>query len=305
MNGYQTAYYKYHYPAEFMAAVLKSEFSKTSSDDKKVEIYKNEAKRLGINILTPDINDSEDYFSALNDDTIVMGLAAVKGVGEKAVNNIIESRGSKPFRSFADFLCRTNSNFVRKDVIQALAKAGCFDSLKVFRRVAHDLYADIRVKSKKHLERYGNLDDFNCVSIDENYEWDKKEKIRAELDTLGECISGSFNDLYDGFFTDRGKDFKTIKKLPDGVVVNVEVIVDEVLTSIIQNGKNKGSVYGRVNLLDKNKEAISMIIWADHWKKVKNSFVEGNLIKANCRINIYKDAHSLILERVEAVKAKV
>lgn len=310
INGYHTAYYKYHYPAAFMAAVLKSEVAKASSNKEKIRIYKKEAERMGIKIITPDINNSGEFFTASDKSTIRMGIATITGVGTKAVQNIIETRNEHKFMSFADFLYRTNSSIVRKNVIQPMAKAGCFDSFIITRKSAHDFYNDIRVKGHKHAEKkavtgadsWTIMEDFKINLEGFNDEWTKKDILNGELETLGEYVSGTIDDMYGGFFTGNGVSFKSLKKMADKTPVRVEAVVESISEARIQKvGKNKGNVYARCTLIDKNKDTVQMTIWANMWKKIKEKNIEGKPICALCRINVYKGTNTLILDNIEKI----
>jgi len=126
MISYQTAYLKAHYPAHFMAALLTSE--KDNRD--KIIKYINDCKEMGIRVLPPDINQSRKIFRA-NENCIRFGLAAVKNVGEGAIESIIECRTEKgPFKSFEEFCMRIDSRKVNKRVIESLIKCGCFDAVE-------------------------------------------------------------------------------------------------------------------------------------------------------------------------------
>lgn len=310
INGYHTAYYKYHYPAAFMAAVLKSEVAKASSNEAKIKLYKQEAARMGIKIVTPDINKSEEFFSVSDKTTIRMGLAAVKGVGKKAVQDIVKMREEKLFSSFADFLYRTTSNVVSKRVIQPLAKAGGFDSLNIFRKDAHEFYSAIRIKANKYAEKQAEsgvdswdlLNGFVFEAEGFGQEWSKQDILRGELETLGEYISGNVNDLYNGFFTGNGVTlFRKIKKMADKTPVRIEAIIESIVQAKTQTGKNKGSVFARCSLVDANKDSIQMTIWSNVWKKIKEKKLEGKPIRATCRVNIYQGTSTLVLDSIEKI----
>jgi len=309
LNGYHTAYYKHHYPAAFMAAALKSEVEKQSSSEEKIKLYKKEAARMGIKIVAPDINKSGEYFTVANDKTIIMGLAAVKGVGVKAVQNIIETRNEHPFTSFADFLYRTKSSLVRKNVIQPLAKAGCFDSFGITRKAAFTYYADIRTKANKHAEKHAKsgmdawklMDDFEFTTDDFDNEWAKRDILIAEGETLGDYVSGDINDLYGGFFTNKGTPLKRLKKLAEGTPIRVEVIVENVTQPKTKSGKNKGKVYGSCTVVDKNQNSATMKVWPEMWKYVNDKIVTGKPIRALCKVNVYKGNHMLVLNSLEEV----
>ena len=123
--SYWTAYLKANYPAEYMAALLTS----VSGDKDKSALYLNECRRMGINVLPPDVNASTAMFTPVGND-IRFGLAAVRNVGTNVVDAIVEARTAKDaFTSFADFLRKVPVNVCNKRVIESLIKAGAFDSL--------------------------------------------------------------------------------------------------------------------------------------------------------------------------------
>lgn len=141
--GYRTAYYKYYAPAAFLAAKLNAETSKSTGTEEDIEIIKKDAKSFGIQITPCDINVSKKYYALKDRRTIVTGFSAIKGLGEKALEALIQHQ---PYKSFEDFLDRTPSTTVNKSVVVALAKAGAFDSLGIGRKYAAEHYAQIRTE---------------------------------------------------------------------------------------------------------------------------------------------------------------
>ncbi len=134
--AYQTAYLKTHYPVYFMSAVLTNEMGNTD----KIVKYINECRDLGIEILPPDINQSELNFTPAiprpgdSISRIRFGLAAIKNVGENAIKVILEARHSQgPFQSIFDLAERVDARALNKRMLESLIKAGCFDSLKAKR----------------------------------------------------------------------------------------------------------------------------------------------------------------------------
>lgn len=312
LNGYHTAYYKHHYPAAFMASVLESEVSKASSPVRDANLieYKKEAQRLKINIKPPDINHSGQYFTVLDDNTIITGLAAVKGVGDKAVQEILKVRGEHPFKSFEDFLLRTSSRLIRKDVIQALAKAGCFDSLAITRKNAHDKYDIYRTSANAHAKKVAGdgrnpwdvLNDFSVSKdkVDVNDEWPVKMKLQGEQETLGEYVSGDANDMYDGFFTgDQVTPLVKLKGLSEGRSIRTESVISNVKQDKLKKGKNAGRVYAKCTLTDVDGNSAQMTVWPEQWLKLKEVLSVGRPIRAICKVNIWNDTSSLVLERLE------
>ena len=129
--AYQTAYLKANYPSEYMAALLSANLSSTD----KLELYMGECKRMGIRVLSPDINESQMRFSSNAKGDIRFGLAAIKGVGEGAVNAIIAEREKNgPFKDIYDFCERANYSAINRKCFENIAMSGGFDSIIDFSR---------------------------------------------------------------------------------------------------------------------------------------------------------------------------
>ncbi len=156
--SYQTAYLKAHYPSEYMAALL----SRNLSDIKKISFFMDESKRMGIPVLGPDVNESYLRFASDAEGNIRFGLAAVKGVGEAAVESIIaERKAGGKFKSVYDFMERVNLQSVNKKTIENLALSGALDALAGFPRstffAADAKSGDGEGIFLETLVRYGNL----------------------------------------------------------------------------------------------------------------------------------------------------
>ena len=129
--AYQTAYLKANYPSEYMAAVL----SRNLTNVEQLTVYMNECKRMDIKVLGPDINESMRTFSANREGDVRFGMAAVKGVGEAAVESIIAERtAGGPFKDIYDLVERINYQQVNRKCLENLAYAGAFDSIVDFHR---------------------------------------------------------------------------------------------------------------------------------------------------------------------------
>ena len=125
--AYRTAYLKYYYPVEFMAALISSVMGNTNQ----VSLYIQECKRLGIDILSPDINESYNKFT-VSQNKIRFGLSAVKNVGENFIKAIVKARESGRFKGFTDFIERiekVDSSVMNKRAVESLIKCGAMDSL--------------------------------------------------------------------------------------------------------------------------------------------------------------------------------
>lgn len=151
--SYQTAYLKAHYPAEFMAAVL----SRNISDIKKIGFFMDECKRMGLKVLVPDINESYARFTVNPEGHIRFGMAAIKGVGESAVEHIIEVRHKGGiFKDIYDLVERINLTIVNKRCLEALALSGGFDSFSNIRRYQYFENQGNGSNFIEQLIRYGN-----------------------------------------------------------------------------------------------------------------------------------------------------
>ena len=150
--AYQTGYLKAHYPAEFMAANMSRNLSNITEIAKLME----ECKRMKMNVLGPDVSESYAKFTVNKSGNIRFGMAAVKGVGEGAVQDIIKARQGGEFKDIYDFVERVNLQSVNKKNLEALAMAGAFDSFKKHTRSQFFAPDENDVTFVEKLIRYGN-----------------------------------------------------------------------------------------------------------------------------------------------------
>ncbi|MCM8799272.1 MAG: DNA polymerase III subunit alpha [Candidatus Omnitrophica bacterium] len=198
--SYRTAYLKANYPVEFMTALLNSE---KSNSDKIVE-YVNEANRMNIKVLPPDINESLADFTVVDDNTIRFGLLAIKNVGEAAIESIIKARNiKKKFLSLEDFCESVDSRQVNRKVIESLIKCGAFDSFGLYRAQMMKILDGVlqqasriqQEKNKGQLSFFDNINDNSfrkTSSLDDTSikEWPQPQLLAFEKEMLGFYISG-------------------------------------------------------------------------------------------------------------------
>ncbi|MDI6631807.1 MAG: DNA polymerase III subunit alpha, partial [Thermoanaerobacteraceae bacterium] len=196
MVAYQTAYLKANYPVEYMAALLTS--VRDNSD--KVAAYVEECRRLGIAVLPPDVNESRRNFTVVPGG-VRFGLAAIKNVGETAVEAIIAARNEGgPFRDFGDFCSRINPRVINRRVLESLARAGAFSSLGHTRsQVLAVLDGGLELaqrsakeKDSHQLSLFGDLENNGYdIRIDATREeFPQQELLKMEKELLGLYISG-------------------------------------------------------------------------------------------------------------------
>ncbi|MDH3305570.1 MAG: DNA polymerase III subunit alpha [Gammaproteobacteria bacterium] len=129
--SYQTAYLKAHYPASFMAAVMSADLQNTD----RLVTLKDDCRQLGLKLLAPDINRSAFQFSVADDDTILYGLGAIKGVGHAAIDSLIAERDANgPFASLAEFCRRVDHEKINRRALEAMVKSGAMDGFGETRR---------------------------------------------------------------------------------------------------------------------------------------------------------------------------
>ncbi len=196
--SYWTAYLKANYPAEYMAAVLTS----VKDDKDKMAIYLNECRRMKIQVLPPDVNESEATFTPVGDD-IRFGLNAIRNVGIHVVDAVVAARREQGrFTDFGDFMDKVSALVCNKRVVESLIKAGAFDSLGHRRRAlvaihetAVDQYADIkRNEAIGQDSLFGGLDDESGgfgvnIAVPDIDDWDKQTLLGHEREMLGLYVS--------------------------------------------------------------------------------------------------------------------
>jgi DNA polymerase-3 subunit alpha len=195
--AYQTAYFKANYAVEFMAALLTSE----TGDTDKIVKYVEECRAMGIQIQPPDVNVSAVQFSVAGD-TIRFGLAAIKNVGETAIEAILKPRAAGgPFRSLTDFCARVDLRLVNRRVLESLIKAGAFDSVGPTRaHLLATLDAAMETGQRQQRDREeGQVSLFDLgaaappaatAEVPIVPEWDTDQLLAGEKEVLGFYISG-------------------------------------------------------------------------------------------------------------------
>jgi DNA polymerase-3 subunit alpha len=197
----QTAYIKAHYPVEFYATLLSIERESTD----KITKYIADAKKHGIEVLQPDINESETDFTVLSEKQIRFGLGAIKGVGQIAIDSVLEARKQGGiFKDLFDLCARTNTRTANKRVLEAFVKAGAFDGFKIHRA---SLFAAIDEalnmgsaiqktrddNQNSFFELLGQDDDsFNVrtITYPDEKPWPRLTELRYEKETIGFFVTG-------------------------------------------------------------------------------------------------------------------
>ncbi len=299
--SYWTAYLKANYPAEYMAALLTS----VKDDKDKSAIYLNECRRMKIQVLPPDVNESEATFTPVGND-IRFGLTAVRNVGANVVDGIVSAREEKGrYVDFNDFMSKVPALVCNKRVIESLIKAGAFDDMKHRRRAlvtvhetAVDQYVDIkRNEAIGQDSLFGGLDDdaggFGItVAVPEIDEWDKMTLLGHERDMLGLYVSdhpllGLEHVLSQGTDCTIGQ-LMLDEERPDGTVLTISGLVTAVQRKITK----RGDAWAMVTLEDLDG-AIDVLMFPSAYTLAGPHLVEDAILTVKGRLSRSKDQPEL------------
>ncbi|MBQ3665390.1 MAG: DNA polymerase III subunit alpha [Lachnospiraceae bacterium] len=268
--SYQTAYLKYYYPVEYMAALMTS----VIENNAKVSEYIASSKSMGIHLLPPDINEGESGFS-VSGKSIRYGLMAIKSIGRNIIDSIIEERNTNgKYKSFKDFIERNLDRDLNKRTVRNLIMAGAFDSFEYNRRqlitVHVQVMDQIAEENKKSIT--GQMSMFDFVSEEEKEQFDmkypdlseyeKEEKLAYEKEVLGIYLSGHPLEDYEEKLRKNVKSYsKDFVEEEDGTMVvtdnqytSIGGMVEDIVIKNTRTGKTMAFVtiedlYGTVEVL--------------------------------------------------------
>ncbi|AKK11437.1 DNA polymerase III subunit alpha [Corynebacterium uterequi] len=302
--SYWTAYLKANYAPEYMAALL------TSVGDKKDKsaIYLADCRHLGIKVLPPDVNESEQDFIAVGED-IRYGLGAIRNVGHEVVASIVATRDTKGhFTSFGDYLDKIDLLPCNKRITESLIKAGAFDSLGHPRKglmLIQEDAVDSVLTTKKAADR-GQFDLFaglggeaedNVFGIDvPDQEWERKHELALEREMLGLYVSGH---PLDGF--EEAIDAQTNTPLTAILAKEVhnkqELIIGGLISAVDRRvSKKDGSPWAIVTVEDHHGASVEILVFSQLYSMVATSIVEDNIILAKVHVTIREDRTSLFCD---------
>lgn len=314
--SFTTAYLKAHYPIEFLLANLMSEVqsgAKVAAEN--IDKIKREIKAMDVKILPLNINTSTMTYELVGSNQLMTGFDALKFVGKEAIEDILAKR---PFKSFDDFMLRTNAHFVRSNTIQALIATGCFDGFGLSRKVMFLYCSDYRKKLQVWLKKHDpNKETFQYPWPVEK-EWDMSELYALEKKSLGEAfICGKAVAYGNGkFFNGKGAiAFRDAKEMLNRD--QISSVVGEIKSIFELRVKKAGSKFlgqpmMKATIEDASGEQMSLTVFPDAWKRVqkrvkelggKGKFEPGYAIHFSGSINVYDDETGLVLEDLYSICA--
>ena len=330
--AYRTAYLKCYYPTEFFSSMMNSVIGSQS----KVPYYIDECKKRKINVLKPDINKSFARFTVDGND-IIFGLAAIKNVGEGAINAITNEREKNgKFQSFTDFCERIAGEQVNKKCIESLILSGAFDEvdshnrstlLSSFENILDQINSDRRrgLSGQMNIFDIGKTDDntknSSAYSYIEVEERPKIELLEKEKEMLGFYVSGhpldDYRDLITNISSVSSIDFASLymdetddenttimnniepdnQKLSDGKYVRVVGLISNVRTKVTRNN----DIMAFVDLEDLDG-TISLIVFSKTYVQYKNLIYDEAIVFVEGRLNIKEgDEPSIIATKIRLV----
>lgn len=261
--AYQTAYLKYYYPVEFMTALLNS----VRDTQEKISEYILTCRKMGITVLSPDINEGECLFS-VSGSSIRYGLSAIKSMSELTIRNIEKERVKNGgFTSLRNFISRMKGKLANKRVIECLIKAGAFDNLygtrkqmlQIYNQIMNDVSQELKNTIEGQVSLFEVVNDTKMELNDTEYpnvgEFDDQILLNFEREVLGVYISGhpldKYQDIWKHTVTVNALDLRWEEennntKLKDGI----EVIVGGMIVSVTRKHTRKNELMAIIRIED-------------------------------------------------------
>jgi DNA polymerase III subunit alpha len=311
--SYWTAYFKAHYPVEYMASVMNSRLDHT---DKVVNAI-NECSKLNIPVLLPDVNLSGEFFTIdkVNGPrpSLRFGLAAVKNVGEGAVRPMVEERKKNgPYLSIDDFCRRADVSSLNRRTLESLVKAGAFDSLgprgavlAAIDQIIATAQLETRMRNSGQTSMFGALDPaadgqgapgIPLNGLDAGVE----EKAAWERELLG--VSLSYNPLFTLASIDAGDAICSLDELDEELQGQSLTLVGHV-SSLTERYTREQKKFVIVSL-DLLGGPVETLVWPDVLERTQPVWQEGRLVKVTGKLRVRGDQFSLACDQVEEFVAK-
>lgn len=305
MISYQTAYLKTHFPHYFMAALMTHEMGDTDKTLKNI----NECKDMGIQVLPPDVNKGKVGFNVV-DNKIIFGLAAIKAIGEKVVDKLIECRNKEgEFLSLLDFCTKMESSSLNRRSMENFIKAGAFDWTTQSREFMNDILEETLKHAQKEKDRIasGQIELFATtstissparreVSTYEQKEWPINIKLAHEKEALGFYLSGHPLEKFRSELKRLGT--LTINEIK-GKTNSTNVIVAGVITMLKLKNTKKGDRYASF-VLEDMLDTIEVLVWPDIYQKHMQVLNSDDPVVINGKLDINEERCNLIANTIDS-----
>jgi DNA polymerase-3 subunit alpha len=305
MTSYWTAYLKAHYPAAFMAALMTSD----QDDTDRLSIEITECKRMGLEVLPPDVNESFAEFAVVpGQNQIRFGMNAVKNVGTNAVETILAARKEGgEFASIEDFAKRVSVRIVNRKNLESLVKSGAFDRYGSRSDLLFNMDGILAFANKLQREAasgQANLfgDMFEGAAPAVRLQLDtapaqvlEQEKLQWERELLGLYLSSHPLDPYDTYLLERCHSMDTLKSDQDGCAVTVGGVISAVRQIATKNGQKMAFVK-----IESKTGEIELIIFPSVYEKFQSVLVQDKVVRASGRLSA-KDRNGNITDELKVL----
>ena len=302
MIAYRTAYLKVNYSVEFMAAVLTSE----KQDVEKIAFLINECKRMGIEVLPPDINESFRNFSVVpNEKKIRFGLLAIKNVGNNVVEAIVEERKKNtPFCSITDFITRMAIKNLNKRSLESLIKTGAFDKFeernKLLQNLEKLLEWNRETQKNKSNGQKGLFDGMktnnNGMPLSPFPRASKKEKLKWEKELLGLYISSHPLEDFKKIFEKKVLPLFKISQDITGKIVKIGGVISGIKKIITKSGKPMLFVK-----LEDKTDKIELVVFPSVIEQNPDIFQENKIVMVKGRVDHRDGVPKIICQEIEEI----
>ncbi len=293
--SYQTAYLKYYYPVEFMASLLTSVIDNSS----KVIEYVQTCKGMGIDILPPDINQSERNFTAQGG-AIRYGLSALKSIGKAMVDQLVAERNARgPFQNLQEFLERISECDLSKRIVESLIKAGALDCLEGNRRQKMMIYTSImdNISQSKKKMMAGQMSLFDIVDDElksdfeikfpKVNEFSKQELLAFEKEVIGLYVSGhpleEYQNMWKKNITRTSLDFQLNDEDETAVADNAREIIGGIISEVTVKVTKQNSVMAFVTIEDLYG-TVEALVFPKLYEKYRQIIAEDNKVFITGRV---------------------
>ena len=293
--SYQTAYLKYYYPVEFMASLLTSVIDNSS----KVIEYVQTCKGMGIDILPPDINQSERNFTAQGG-AIRYGLSALKSIGKAMVDQLVAERNARgPFQNLQEFLERVSECDLSKRIVESLIKAGALDCLEGNRRQKMMIYTSImdNISQSKKKMMAGQMSLFDIVDDElksdfeikfpKVNEFSKQELLAFEKEVIGLYVSGhpleEYQNMWKKNITRTSLDFQLNDEDETAVADNAREIIGGIISEVTVKVTKQNSVMAFVTIEDLYG-TVEVLVFPKLYEKYRQIIAEDNKVFITGRV---------------------
>ena len=299
--AYQTAYLKSHFPAEFMASLLTSE----KVDVERIGFLIGECKKMGIEVLPPDINESLENFTVVPPSKIRFGLTAIKNVGHNVVEATVKERkGSGPYRSIFDFVSRVNSKDLNKKSLESLIKSGCFDKLAERNQLLFNLERLLETarenQKTKANGQMGLFDDGININIDFRLTTTnpvtKTEKLSWEKELLGLFVTSHPIEDFKQILEKKCLSIAKVKNNLTRRTIKIGGVVSSIKKIITRSGKPM--LFMKLEDLD---DKIEVVVFPGIIERNPAVFQENKIVLVSGRIDTRDGVPKLICEEIEEV----